>query len=171
MISLTFTKYLKKKQMKRLRFMQTLLIASVLCLGFSSCGDDDETVTTVDTDFSKLIRGHWANTDVDEDYYYVSLSIDYKGSGTISFYDLINDDDQYGVMAFGTYTLNGNKLTAIYNDVDCKDANYKSFTYHGFSDGKSRTIVYTIQSCDGNKLVLTDESGKNANYEKYADVK
>ena len=110
------------------------------------------------------------NIDVSDDYL-VTLSINYKGEGTICFYDLINTDDQYGVMAYGLYTLVGNELTANYLDVDCKDANWEPFTYHGFSDGKSKTVVYTIQSCDGQKLVMKDESGKTLNYVKYGDVK
>lgn len=163
--------------MKTLKFMSMLFIASALCFGFTSCGDDDDDAPTPveqpdNTDYSKVIPGHWANTDVNENDYTVTLSINYKGVGTICFYDLINtDDDQYGVMAFGNYTLSGNKLTATYNDVQCKDANWNSYTYHGFSDGKSKTLVYTIQSCDGKKLVMKDESGKTLNYEKYADVK
>lgn len=150
-----------------------LFIASALSFGFASCGDDDDDEPTpVETNYSSVIPGHWANTDVNAEDYTVTLSINYKGAGTICFYDLINtDDDQYGVMAFGNYTLSGNKLTATYNNVQCKDANWKSYTYHGFSDGKSKTVVYTIQSCDGKKLVMKDDSGKTLNYEKYADVK
>ena len=165
--------------MKTLKFIAMLFIVSALSFGFASCGDDKDdepTIVTpqapVETDYSSLIPGHWANKDVDEEYYTVTLSINYKGAGTIGFYDLINDgDDQYGVMAFGSYTLVGSKLTATYNDVTCMDSHWESFTYHGFSDGKSKTVVYTIQSCDGKKLVLKDESGKTLNYEKYADIK
>lgn len=162
--------------MKTLKFMAMLFIASALCFGFTSCGgDDDDDPTPVEqpdnTDYSKVIPGHWANTDVNENDYTVTLSINYKGAGTICFYDLVNTaDDQYGVMAYGKYTLSGNKLTANYTDVECKDANWKSYTYHGFSDGKSKTVVYTIQSCNGKKLVMKDESGKTLHYEKYADV-
>ncbi len=159
--------------MKTVKFLSMLFIASALSFGFTSCDDDDDDEPTpVETDYSSVIPGHWANSDVNEDDYTVTLSINYKGAGTICFYDLINtDDDQYGVMAFGNYTLSGNKLTATYNDVQCKDANWNSYTYHGFSDGKSKTVVYTIQSCDGKKLVMKDDSGKTLNYEKYADVK
>ena len=162
--------------MKTLKFLSMLFIASALSFGFASCGDNDDDeptpVTPVETNYSSLIPGHWANTDVNENDYTVTLSINYKGAGTISFYDLINTDDvQYGVMAFGNYALNGNKLTANYNNVECKDAKWNPYTYHGFSDGKSKTVVYTIQSCDGKKLIMNDESGKTLNFEKYADVK
>ena len=155
--------------MKKLKFLTMLFVASALCFGFTSCGDDDNDSPSV-TDYSKVIPGHWENIDVSDDYL-VTLSINYKGEGTICFYDLINTDDQYGVMAYGLYTLVGNELTANYLDVDCKDANWEPFTYHGFSDGKSKTVVYTIQSCDGQKLVMKDESGKTLNYGKYGDVK
>lgn len=161
--------------MKTTKLFSMLFIVTVLGLGFASCSDDDNdnnNSTPVETNYSNLIPGHWANTDVNEEDYTVTLSINYKGAGTICFYDLINtNDDQYGVMAFGSYILVGSKLTATYNDVQCKDAKWKSYTYHGFSDGKSKTVVYDIQSCDGKKLVMKDESGKTLNYEKYADVK
>lgn len=159
--------------MKTLKLLSMLFIASALSFGFASCGDDDDdNANPVGNDYSSVIPGHWANTDVDDDLYTVTLSINYKGAGTICFYDLINtDDDQYGVMAFGNYTLSGSKLTATYNDVQCKDLDWKPYTYHGFSDGKSKTVVYTIQSCDGNKLVMKDDSGKTLNYEKTGNVK
>ena len=147
-----------------------LFVASALC--FTSCSkNDDDEYTSDETNYSSIIPGHWINTVGNTDDYIVTLSINYNGAGTIMFYDLINtDDDQYGVMASGNYTLNGSKLTATYDDVQCKDSNWKSFTYHGFSDGKTKTVVYTIQSYDGNKLVMNDNSGNTFVFEKYADV-
>ena len=152
-----------------------LSVVSALCFGFASCGDDENEPTPAPvedadiTDFSKVIPGHWASTDVVGDDYLIELSIDYKGAGTISFYDM--DGDGAGVMAFGTYSLSGNKLSASYTDVTVEEEDYNPTSYHGFTDGKSKTVVYTIQSCDGKKLVLKDESGKTLNYVKYADVK
>lgn len=155
--------------MKTLKFLSMLFIASALSFGFASCGDDDDDEPTpVETDYSSVIPGHWRNTGVSDDIE-ETLSINYKGAGTICFYDLVEAD--WGIMAFGTYTLSGNKLSASYTDVSVTDSNYKSTTYHGFTDGKSKTVTYTIQSCDGKKLVMKDDSGKTLNYEKYADVK
>lgn len=157
--------------MKTLKFLSMLFIALALGFSFTSCGSDDD--EPVDTNFANLIPGHWANTDVDDDLYQVTLSINYNGAGTIILEDLANaaDDDQYGVIAEGNYTLNGNKLTANYNKVLCKDENWEPYTYHGFSDGIAKTVVYTILACDGKKLVMKDESGNTLNYEKYGDIK
>jgi len=182
--------------MKTLKIMSMLFIISALCFGLTSCGPDDEPVKPIDNpsnttntntdnpsndntdnpsntdniDYSQVIPGHWKNTDVNEDDYEVTLSINYNGTGTICYYDLINDDYQYGVMAWGTYSLSGKILTATFDRVEVRDAYYEPFTYHGFSDGKSKTVVYTIQSCDGKKLVIKDESGNTSNYEKYGDI-
>ena len=163
--------------MKTLKLISMLLITSVMCFAFTSCSDDDDEPTKSgenkeNTDYSKLIPGFWENVDVDQDYYPVTLTINYKGAGTISFYDLVNTEDgQSGVMAFGTQSVSGNKVTAIFNEVSVKDENWNSITYHGFKDKTPKTVVYTIQSCDGKKLVIKDDSGKTYNYKKYKDVK
>lgn len=147
-----------------------LFIATALSFGFASCGDDDDDdePTPVEVNYASVIPGHWENTGLAGNLS-ETIGINYKGTGTIALEDLVEND--WGVMAFGTYTLNGDKLTASYTDVTVYDSNYNAGTYHGFTDGKSKTVTYTIQSCDGKKLVLKDESGKTQTYEKYADVK
>ena len=69
--------------------------------------DPDDTV-----DYSKYLPGQW-------EYYselsdgtpiWVSLHFDYKGAGTIAFYDVVDQD--WGIMAFGTYTLKDNTISA-----------------------------------------------------------
>ena len=67
--------------------------------------------------------------------------------------------------------MSGSQITINYTDVEVLDENWNPTTYHGFTDGKSRTVKYTIVSCDGKKLVMKDESGKILNYEKYAEAK
>lgn len=158
--------------MKTIKLLSMLFIASALCLGFACCGDDDDDNKLKEeieqTDYSKLIPGHWQNiastSSISE-----TLSINYNGVGTICLYDLVDND--WGVTARGTYTLNGSNLTATYTNVSVIDSDYEPTTYHGFTDGKSKTVKYTIESCDGKKMVLKDESGKTLTYEKYADVK
>ena len=156
--------------MKTLKFVSMLFIVSVLCCGFVSCSDDDSNDDNNPTEinYASVIPGHWENTGVADDIT-ETLSINYKGTGTIAFYDLVDND--WGIMAYGTYTLSENKLIVSYTDVTVLDSNYKATTYHGFTDGMNKTINYTIQSCDGKKLVLKDDSGKTLNYEKYADLK
>ena len=150
-----------------------LLVASALSYGFASCGDDDEDEvlqpTPVEaTDYSNLIPGHWESTTL-VDGSSPSISFNNKGKGTIAYYDLVDDD--WGIMAYGTYTLSDDKITASYTEVSVRNEDFEPFTFHGFTDGKSKTVKYTIVSCDGKKLTLKDDSGKSINYEKYADVK
>lgn len=148
--------------MKALNYLFTFFFALSLCIGFTSCSDDDEQNVT-ETNYSDLLPGHWANTNVSGDITQ-TLSINYHGPGTIAFYDLVDND--WGIMAFGSYTLSGNTLVATYDDVDVTDSDYKPTTYHGFTNGKSKTIQYTIVSCDGKKFVFKDESGITMTYVK-----
>ena len=155
--------------MKTLKLLSMLFVASALCFTSCSKNDDDEYTSDV-TNYSSIIPGLWINTVGNTEDNIVSLHINHNGVGTIFFYDMINTDDgQYGVMASGNYSLNGSKLTATYDDVQFqgKVSNWKSDTYHGFSNGKTKTVVYTIQSYDGNKLVMNDNSGNTFVFEKY----
>ena len=140
----------------------TVLIIANVSVAVVSCGDADGEI-----DYAVLIPGHWFDVDASEDAY-VTMSIDYKGAGTIYYNDLVYAD--WGVSASGTYTLRGNELTAIYTDVIVEDENYEPTTYHGFTDGKSRNVVYVIEFCDGDTLVMKDNDGNTINYEKYKDV-
>ena len=142
-----------------------LFIAAALCLGFASCSsDDDEEPTPAKPGYANLISGHWANASNTE-----TMSINYDGAGTI-FYAL--DQNDWSILAEGTYTLNEDKLSATYKDVFVMGPSFNSGnTYQGFTDGKSKSVTYTIQSCDGKKLVMKDDSGKTLNYEKTADIK
>ncbi len=153
--------------MKLYRFFSMLLMATIMCLGVVGCSDDDDNNTGGTINYSTLLPGHWENTNTSDDIY-ETLGINYKGAGTISFYNLV--DQEYGVMAYGTYTLNSNKIVAVYNDVKVETEN-GSTTYMNFTNGKSKTVTYTIVSCDGKKLVLKDDSGRTLNYQKYADLK
>ena len=98
------------------------------------------------------------------------LHFDNKGAGTLTFTDLVGCD--WGVVAAdGTYTLKDDVLTASYTDVTVWDSNYEKSTYHGFTSGKSKTVKYTIVSCDSKKLVMKNENGKSQTYTKYAELK
>ena len=160
--------------MKTKTLLSTLVFVSAFCLGFSSCSKDDDNVqppvenngdanNTVNTDFSKVLPAHWANTASSE-------TIGFFHDGTVALQDLV--DNNWGVsLAKGTYTLSGSQITANFTSVEVLDVNWNPTTYHGFTDGQSRTVKYTIVSCDGKKLVMKDENGKTLNYEKYADAK
>lgn len=163
--------------MKTKTLLSTLFFVSAFCFGLTSCSKDDDNVQppivnnentnktgeTENTDFSKVLPAHWANTASPE-------TIGFFHDGSVVLQDLV--DNNWGVSsAKGTYTLSGNLLTANFTRVEVLDVNWNPTTYHGFTDGKSRTVKYTIVSCDGKKLVMKDENGKTLNYEKYADAK
>ncbi len=123
--------------------------------------DDDVT-----TDYSKYLPGQWEYYSElpDETLIWISLHFDYKGAGTIAFYDEVDQD--WGISAYGTYTLKDNTISAYYDKVTVEDENYNHVTYHGFTHGKSKNVTYTILSCDGKKLSIKDNSGNMFNLEK-----
>lgn len=146
-----------------------LFLGMALSFTIVSCGDDEnDSAPVAATDFSKVIPGHWANMASNETTS-ETIGINYDGANTIALQDLV--DNSWGVSAYGTYTLSGSKLTANFTRVEVLDSDWNPSTYHGFTDSKSKTVTYTIISCDGKKLVMKDESGKTLNYEKYAEVK
>lgn len=165
--------------MKTLKMMSMLFIASALSFGFVGCGDDDENESsntptekqdeTAKTDYSKLLPGFWENAEsgqCDGECF----GFNNKGAGTLTFTDLVGCD--WGVVAAdGTYTLKDDVLTASYTDVTVWDSNYEKSTYHGSTSGKSKTVKYTIVSCDSKKLVMKNENGKSQTYTKYAELK
>ena len=146
------------------------LLSCLICFGFTACEPNDEHTNdsgnnVEQVDYSSLIPGHWTNSDVEWPIT-ETISINNRGFGTISCQDLVNQE--YGVMANGTYKLDGDKIVATYNDVRVDTENGDS-SYHGFTDGQTRSITYTIVSCDGAMMKLS-VSGKTSSYEKYADV-
>lgn len=162
--------------MKKFNFLSVLLVVSTLCLGFVSCsGDDDNDEPTPvdvenDVDYSTIISAHWINIGLASNLEQ-TLSIDTK-DGSISMQDLVNDGGvQWGALANGTFTLTSNVIKAVYNDVTVFNSNFDYGTYHGFTHSKTRSVTYTIQSCDGKRLVIKDDGGLTSTFEKYADMK
>ncbi len=144
--------------------MLFLFIASLLGLGMTGCSKDDDNSATAD--YSALIRGHWAAVISDAEL--ETFAIDAHSAGTIIFYDTMYND--WGIHAFGSYTLSGNTISATYDRVSVYDENYNSTTWHGFTHGEATAVKYTIVSCDGKKLVLKKENGETRDFEKYKDI-
>lgn len=145
--------------MKTNKVTSSLFLGLMLSLGVTACNDED--INSSSADYSDLIPGSSWYVDV-TDSEQETLDFDYKGSGTVCFYDLVDND--WGIMAFGAYELNDNIITATYDDVSVVDEDYKSTSWHGFTDGKSKTVKYTIISCDGEKLVLKNGNGDTRTY-------
>lgn len=124
-------------------------------------GSEDST-----TDYSKYLPGQWEyySEQLDGTPIWISFHFDKNGAGTIAFYDEVDQD--WGITAYGTYTLKGNTISAYYNNVTVEDENYNHVTYHGFTHGKSKNVTYTILSCDSKKLNIKDDSGTTFNLEK-----
>lgn len=170
--------------MKTLKLFSMLFIASALSLGFVSCGsDDDENPTPVTPtptedddptpstkDYSSLIVGNWMElTDISSSKQ-AEVLLGFGDDGVAGFQDLMNEDNiNYGIVASGTYTLSGNTITAYYNDVFVSKKDWSLGTYHGFTHGENKTVKYTIVSCDGKKMTVTDDSGNTFNMTKYID--
>lgn len=157
--------------MKTTKLLSMLFVFSALCFGLASCGKEDDDIKPIgenpENDYSQIISGNWGYEEAlsGDSWVYMSISFNNKGAGSISFQDLV--DQAWGVMANGTYTLSGSKITATYTDVTVFDSNFNYSSYHGFTHGKNKTVKYTIISCNGKKLALKDESGKTITYEKY----
>ncbi len=158
--------------MEKIFKLTSIAFLMILSLGLASCDKDEEDTNLPEdnrpnetVDYSKKIAGHWANINVADDVM-ETLSFDNR-NGETSFFDLI--DQEFGVMAFGTYTLNADKITSVYTRISVYTETGSS-TYHGFTEGQTKKVVYTIQSCDGKKLSLKTESGQTLTYEKYAEL-
>lgn len=139
-----------------------LLLGSALVFCGISCNKTDSG-SNASGDYSKLIVGNWFK-DAVADNNLVELSLGTSESNSAVYYDLINQD--WGVMAYGTFTLNGNKLTIVFDDVEVTDEEYEPSSRNGFTDDKSKIVNYTITSCDGEKLVMQDEANKISTWTK-----
>lgn len=139
-----------------------LLFGSALVFICISC---NKTVSNsaASVDYSKLIIGHWIK-DATDDNNLVELSIGAKSPNSTSYYDLIDQD--WGVMAFGTFELNGNKLNLTFNDVKVTDEDYNPSSRNGFTNKKAKAVSYTIVSCDGEKLVMLDYMKNSSSWSK-----
>lgn len=160
--------------MKVLRMMSMMVVATTLTIGVCGCSsDDDENVVSSvpsETDYAKSLSGHWMNVE-GQDNFMETMSFNAKSTGSIAYeYTYDTDDDQYGVLASGTYTVNGTSLVMSFNNVSVYTET-GSDSYRGFTHKKNRTVTYTIQSCSGKNLVLKDNSGNTLKMEKYADLK
>lgn len=147
-----------------------LLMMVVVSTSLTSCGDDEEEAQTeepTDANYSSLLPGFWGNTDEDEDLTGETFAFDSEGN--ISYqYEYYPNDDEYEIIASGTYTVNGTVLTAKYTTVYVYTSTGAK-TYNGFTKGTSRTVTYTIISCDGKTLVIKNGS-KTLTFEKYKDL-
>lgn len=145
------------------------LFATVLCCGFVACDTEDNSGASGGNYSKSDLVGHWQN-------------VSYKNSGTtgeeISFknnsavvyeaYKYKGDDEQE-VIAKGTYTLDGDVISISYNDVSVYTSD-DSNKFWGFTNNKDRKVRYTIKSLDGTRMKVTDDSGKQIEFEMYKAI-
>lgn len=145
------------------------MCVTVLCCGFVACDTEDNPGGS-DANYSKSdLIGHWQN-------------VSYKNSGTtgeeISFknssavvYEAYryNGDDEQEVIAKGTYTLNGDVISISYNDVSVYTSD-DSNKFWGFTNNRDREVRYTIKSINGTRMKVTDDSGKQIEFEMYKAI-
>ena len=146
------------------KFVSMIWIA-ILCVCITSCNDDEKEEPSVD--YPSLLKGHWMHVYGESEY----ETLSFTGSNSILYEYLYTDEKEsggYGVYASGTYTIDGNILTAFYDYVDLMDAT----SLRGFYKGQSKTVQYTIESIRGDKMILIDNSTWSyLSFEKYAEAK
>ncbi len=136
----------------------------------SSSGGSSSSVS----DYPTLIVGHWTDSPTSSvsSWDTQDFQFDYLGKkGDVYFmWSVKNSSTDSGLDARGTYTINGSTLTVKYSyvsifkyvDGEMVDAS----SLGDFRSGKSITLTYTIESCDGKTLVLKDKDGKTRTLRK-----
>ncbi len=141
-----------------LKTLLAILLMAVISVSLTACGDDKN--DEPDTDYSSLVKGvWWTNAELftdDEDEPWIVEEINFASSGKVTY--MYTVDNIWGVIAEGNYSIDGNKITASYTSVSVYDKYGNSGTVVGFTDKKQKTVTYTIVSCNGQKLVIKDES-------------
>ena len=116
--------------------------------------------------FSHLLQGHWS---YDDGTLRETFSFGSKGEGSIVYeYSNYPGNNEYEIIASGTYVVTGYILTAKYTNVRVYTS-YGSESYNGFTEGQNKTVSYTLVSCDGSRLVLK-EGDRTLTVEKFGDL-
>lgn len=113
--------------------------------------------------------GHWTNV-VYNNSETTSEGISFLNNTSIVYEaSIYNGDDEQEVIAKGTYTLNGDVISISYNDVSVYTSD-DSNKFWGFTNKKSRKVSYTIRSISGTRMKVTDDSGKQIEFEMYKSI-
>lgn len=134
-------------------------------MSFTSCGDEDEDLDNLVLTQANIV-GNWAS---DTEDYQEIYSID--SHGVIGYmYDNLEDDKNWMYIdAGGTYTVDGNVITAKYNQVEVGGySGYSTKSVMGFTNNTPKTIKYTIVDYTDDSMTIKNETtGKTTKYFKY----
>ena len=166
---------------RRFNLLSAMLLLGVLCLGFASCGKDDDGEDDPQGDGSGWVddddkpgggstggndgglTGYWEYTSAGGDK---TERIRFTGDGQISYAGFIDTErtGSYVVWAKGSYEVTGEgRLVAEYNDVYVYSS-WGENSYGGFSDGETTVKRYDMTSSGTGaeqRLVLTDDDGNS----------
>ncbi len=120
--------------MKKLHFFLSVMLLTLVSVGFTSCGDDKDEPKSAD------IVGTWQVQAVDEDGASYESLVQFTKSGKWNSVDIYTDEVGVQVeVDQGTYTISGNKVTVTYTE-DGKSVS-ESFTY----EVKNNKLMITYQ--------------------------
>ena len=128
--------------MKTFRMIGMALVAMVLCLGMSSCSNDDEEENPY-KDYPQLIVGKWFNFTPD-----ASVFLSYQEDGT---FNMVGYDNKLGWMEYGAaYRLEGDKIFLTRLDIDDVGESKIELTENRLvfkaSDGLDETVHYRVKT-------------------------
>lgn len=140
-----------------------------------SCNPVNESNTSYD--YYSLLPGHWQMTGSDE-YTTETLSfnsLDWENSIVYEYvsYPGFSSENEYEIIARGTYALSGTVINMVFDKsvyVSIVENGVSGDSYKGFTDDVTSSTSYTIISCDGENMVLTDNSGNTTNWRKYKSI-
>ncbi len=135
------------KNLSNLKFVVMAMFVALLSLSLTACSDDDDdkndSVVTPggdkDDEKKPAYVGTWKCT-----YEYGSTTITFNADGT---FVEVDDDGGETYVERGRYTVNGNKMTLIWED----------------EGGDSETCTYRVS---GNTLTVTDSEGYSETYKR-----
>ena len=145
--------------MKTFRFFATLLVIA-LCVGFTSCSDDDEEENSVEISLANL-QGTWDMikcSDDDDENPLVGTWVSIENRNSVEYKDVmtINSD---GTGSSAIYENGQIDKDGVDNFRYTYDENSKVFTWiwEEDSDGESDVYSMHVRELTGSKLVLVDD--------------
>ena len=118
--------------MKKLYYFLSVMLLTLVSVGFVSCGDDKDEPKSSD------LVGTWQLKAIDEDGAVFETLVQFTKNGQWNSVEIYNDDSEIDIdVERGTYTVSGNKINVTYTE-----------------DGHSVTETMTYE-VKGDKLMLT----------------